>query len=157
MNSSCTGTSQRGAACYLAKFSSPLSTISTDAVCVGDACFYFVCIPGSVNLKSLPQNQFEITRADPFTLSWRSSPGCRGHCQPAFCPRMGVPVSKREVVARCRRRRDLAGPSLVAARRTSTLVRRPVGARFERDAFPLTACGRQLAYDDILDVGHRGY
>ena len=78
-------------------------------------------------------------------------------CQPALGPRVGVPVATREVVARFRHRRDLAGPSLVAARRTATLVRRPVGARVECDALVPTACRRQLVDDDLFDAGHRGY
>ena len=65
-------------------------------------------------------------------------------------------MAARGVVAWCRYRLGLAGPSVVTARRAATLVRRPVGARVERDALAPAARRRQLSDDSLLDVGHRG-
>ena len=76
--------------------------------------------------------------------------------QPALRPRVGVPVAARGVVAWCRHRLGLAGPSVVVARRAATSALRPVGARVERDALAPAARRRQLADDSLLNVGHRG-
>ena len=75
--------------------------------------------------------------------------------QPALCPRVGVPVAARGVAAWSRHLLRFAGPSVVAARRSATLVLRPVKARVERDALVPAARLRQLTDDSLLGVGHR--
>ena len=69
---------------------------------------------------------------------------------------MGVSVAARGVVAWSRHRLGFTRPSVDAARRSATLVLRPVRARVERDALAPAARRRQLTDDGILGAGHRG-